>query len=202
VITPQPRPPVLGVLGAVASGKSAVTSRLVELGAVALDADREVGGLLGRAEIAARIGDEVDPGAVAEGRVDRRALADAVFSDSAKRAALEAILHPPVVEAARRLADAPPAGARAVVIDAPLLLEAGLDAMCDELWFVDTPRADRVRRAEESRGWNEAELDRREQAQVSVDEKRRRADRVIDNDGTLDALRARVEQAFEALCAG
>ncbi len=197
--TPAPRPPVIGVIGAVASGKSAVTARLVGLGAVALDADREVGGLLASPEIAMRIASEVDPRAVADGAIDRRALADAVFSDPHKRAALEAILHPPVAEAARRLAGSPPAGATAVVIDAPLLLEAGLDALCDELWFIDTPRADRVRRAAESRGWDVAELDRRERAQLSVDVKRQRADRVIDNSGTLDELLVNVDRAFQGL---
>jgi len=196
---PAPRTPVIGILGAIASGKSAVTRALAALGAAVHDADKEVGELLNAPEVLERIAREVDPRAVAGGALDRKALADAVFADADTRAALEAILHPPVLESARRLARNPPPGASAVVIDAPLLIEAGLDALCDELWYVDTPREVRVRRASDTRGWSEDELDRRERAQIPLEEKRGRADRVIDNSGSLDELEERVASAWRAL---
>ncbi len=191
--------PVIGLLGGVASGKSAVAARLVELGAAALDADREVGELLESPEIVARIGREVSAGAVKDGEIDRAALGAVVFGDEKKRKALEGILHPPVVDAARRLVAGPPEGADAVVIDAPLLIEAGLDVLCDELWFVETPVERRLAWARERRGWGEGELEQRERAQVSLEEKRRLVDRVIENDGSLDDLNRAVDRAWAEL---
>lgn len=198
-VTRKRHTPVIGLLGGVASGKSAVAARLAELGGVVLDADVEVGGLLQDPAILARIAVEVDSAALADGRLDRRVLADAVFNDAAKRGALEAILHPPVIEAARRLIDQPPPGASALVIDAPLLLEAGLDSLCDELWFIDTPAETRRRWALERRGWDAGELERREAAQVSLQDKRRRATRILANDASLDDLRRRVDEAWASL---
>ena len=97
----------------------------------------------------------------------------------------------------RVIARAEASGAAAVIVDAPLLFEAGLDAGCDLVVFVDVPRATRVERVA-GRGWDEAELDRRESAQLSVDEKRRRSDFVIDNSGPQDALRGQAEAALSA----
>jgi len=196
------RAPVIGVVGAVGAGKSAVASALRRLGAAVLDADREVGRLLATPEIAARIGEAFGPGVLREGEVDRRALASEVFGDAGKRARLEAILHPPVVEACRALAASPPEGAAAVVIDAPLLFEAGLDALCDEVWFVDAERATRLERVRASRGWDERELDRRDEAQLPADEKRRRSDRALINEGDERALAAEVERALAAARGG
>lgn len=195
----HPPLPVIALLGGVASGKSAVAARLATLGAAVFDADAEVGGLLRDPTVLARIAAEVDANAVAAGALDRGALADAVFADEGKRRALEAILHPRVVEAAERLAEHPPPDAEAIVIDAPLLLEAGLDAICDELWFIDTPPETRRRWALERRGWDSDELERRERAQVPTDEKRSRSQRVLPNAGSLDELHERVDEAWREL---
>jgi dephospho-CoA kinase len=63
-----------------------------------------------------------------------------------------------------------------------------VDAECDAVIFVDAPREQRLARVAETRGWSEAELDRREKAQMPLDEKRRRSNHVIENDGSRDAL--------------
>ena len=129
----------------------------------------------------------------ASGAVDRSEVAHIVFADHAERRRLEALTHP-WIEARRRAdwAD-PPAHTRALVLDAPLLFEAGLDAQCDAVIFVDTPGDVRVRRVA-ARGWDEAELRRREESQMPLDEKRSRADHVLQNTGDLDALRTEVER--------
>lgn len=194
------RAPVIGIVGTVGAGKSAVASALARLGAAVLDADREVGRLLATPEIAARIGEAFGPGALKGGEVNRGALAAEVFGDAEKRARLEGILHPPVVEACRALVASPPAGAAAVVIDAPLLFEAGLDTLCDEVWFVDAGRATRLERVRASRGWDERELDRRDAAQQPADKKRRRSDRVLINEGDERALAAEAGRALAAAC--
>jgi len=193
---------VIGLVGSIGAGKSAVAAALRELGAAIFDADGEVGRLLASPGIATRIGVEFGHEAAPGGVVDRRALASAVFGDPERRRRLEGILHPPVVEAARALVTSPPPAAAAVVIDAPLLFEAGLDALCDEVWFVRAPREIRLERVRSSRGWDGAELARREAAQLPDAVKRERSDREIENDGGLDELASAVRGAFEAAAAG
>ena len=69
----------------------------------------------------------------------------------------------------------------AIIEDSPLLLEKGLDQICDRIVFVNTDRAVRLARLAQSRGWSESEVDRREKMQLSLDSKARRADYVVDN---------------------
>jgi dephospho-CoA kinase len=87
-----------------------------------------------------------------------------------------------------------------VVVDAPLLYEAGVDKECDFVVFVDAPREQRLARVK-ARGWDEAELDRREKAQLSLQEKRTRADAVVENKGTLDDVRVAVGRLLADLAA-
>jgi dephospho-CoA kinase len=136
----------------------------------------------------------VDP----SGAIDRRAVALRVFADPAERKRLESLVHPWIEAARRRMFAAAPAGTRALVIDAPLLLEVGLDRECDAVIFVESPRADRLRRLAETRGWDSAELDRREAAQWPLDRKRAAAHHVVINAGDLPALRSEVHKALEA----
>lgn len=202
--TPKNQPrrvPVIGLIGDIGAGKSTVAAVLHDLGGAVLDADRAVGALLDDPEIRQRIAAEVAPGALRGGQIDRAALAARVFADADARRALEAILHPPVVAAARRLVASPPARARAIVLDAPLLLEAGMDALCDEVWYITAPEPERQRRVSHSRGWTPAELAQRESAQLPAGKKQARADRVIQNDAGPEELAAAVTRAWEALLA-
>lgn len=192
---------ILGLAGGVGSGKSAVAAILGEVGFVVSDSDAGARAVLGRAdvieELVRALGDGVLDG---EGRPDRRAIADAVFGDQAKRRTLEGIIHPRLHEERARLIEAARAEhAAGVVIDAPLLFEAGVDEECDAVIFVDTPREVRLKRVVEGRGWSEAELARREAAQMPLDQKRERSDAVVVNDGDPDALRARVLSALGAI---
>lgn len=192
---------ILGLAGGVGSGKSAVAAILGEMGFVVSDSDAGARAVLEKPEVIEELVGAFGEGVLdAAGRPDRRAIADAVFGDEAKRRTLESIIHPRLHEERAKLVK----GARAVkaagvVIDAPLLFEAGVDAECDAVFFVDTPRQARLARVARGRGWSEAELARREAAQMPLDEKRRRSDHVIANDGDLDDLRARVRAALEAI---
>ncbi|VAX40436.1 hypothetical protein MNBD_PLANCTO03-1203 [hydrothermal vent metagenome] len=89
------------------------------------------------------------------------------------------------------IAEARAAGAPAVVLDAPLVFEAGLDAECDAVVFVEASRDIRLARVRETRGWDEAELARREKVQLPLDEKADRSDYCVVNDA--DAAHLRVE---------
>ena len=94
----------------------------------------------------------------------------------------------------------PPPGTRALVIDAPLLLEVGLDRECDRIVFVDTPSEARAERVRASRGWTPEELARREDLQWPLDRKRGSADHVIRNDGDPASLRAQVRAVLDEAC--
>ena len=136
----------------------------------------------------------------ADGLVDRKAVAGVVFADEDERKRLEGLTHP-IVRAQRGdlFERAEREGVPGVVIDAPLLFEAGLDAWCDAVIFVDCPREVRLERVIATRGWDEAELARRERAQMPLDEKRARSGFVVDNSGSEERLASEVRAAFEAI---
>lgn len=190
-------PIVVGIAGGVGSGKSAAARAIAHAcGLVVIDFDRRVADALATPDVARLLADRWGPGVLdaSTGGTDRKAVAAIVFTDDAERRWLESVLHPLVWmtrDQARDLAQAH--GQGGVLFDAPLLFESGLDAECDAVVFVDCPREQRLARVRASRGWDEHELDRRERAQLPLEEKRRRSGHVIHNDGSLEelALRAR-----------
>ena len=194
---------VIGIVGGVASGKSLVAEQLRRLGAVILDADRAGHEVLQeksvRRALRQRWGDDVFDD---RGGVDRAAVAQIVFGPSPtgpqERAFLEQITHPRIGGRLReQVAAAQRAGAPVVVLDAPLLFEADWHHLCDQILFVESPREVRLQRARE-RGWTDDQFCAREAAQVSVEEKRRRSDRVIDNGGSLSEVAERVRRWWRA----
>jgi len=190
----------IGLVGGVASGKSRVARMLSDLGAGVLDADRAGHDVLEtNAEVRDAIRQHWGPAVLtADGRVNRQAVARRVFAEGEQAAEdrffLEGLLHPLIRERleafGRRFAVE---GRPAVVLDAPLLLEAGWGSMCDVIAMVEAPREVRVERGR-LRGWTEAEFERREAAQWTVDEKRRHARVVLPNAGSEDDLRRTVEK--------
>lgn len=192
-------PLVVGLAGGIGSGKSAVARMLGELGAIVSDSDAEARRALQRADVRARLvemwGREILD---EQGEVDRAMVAGIVFSLPEAREKLEQIVHPIVHRARlRQLVRARRERAPALVIDAPLLFEAGVDEECDLVVFVDAPLEARLERVRAGRGWDEGELRRREAAQMDLREKRRRADEIIVNDSDQRALRERVDDFFQ-----
>jgi dephospho-CoA kinase len=187
---------VLGVTGGIGSGKSAATEILAELGAVVVDADR-VGhetylpGTLGWDQVVAEFGREV---VAADGSIDRRRLGAIVFADPARLARLNAIVHPLIRDtvAARIAAERSTGRAPAVVVEAALLVEAKWDALVDEVWLITAQRAAVEQRLRAQRGLDRAAIAARMRAQLSDAERAARADVVIDNSGSLQALRAQL----------
>ncbi len=195
---------IIGILGGVASGKTTIARMLAELGAALLDADAAGHEVLRRPEIEEalrqRWGTEVfGP----DGRIDRAKVARIVFGPPprgpAERAWLEQLTHPEIArlltDQSRRLAAS---GTEVGVLDAPLLLEAGWDKLCERLIFADAPRDVRRRRAL-ARGWSAEDFEAREGAQESLDQKRRRADVVIDTSGSLQQTRDQIERFWQSL---
>jgi dephospho-CoA kinase len=195
----------IGLIGGVASGKSAVAAELARRGAVVFDADKIGHAVLQRPavrdELVARWGAEILDGA---GGVSRPAVAKLVFGDSTEaktnRKHLEELLHPLIraqIEAEiRQLSDA---DVPAVVIDAPLLIESGWNEVCQAVIFVDAPREQRLARAEQNRGWSPEEFARREAAQMPIDQKKGWSTHCISNSGSLSELDREVERFWTAV---
>ena len=188
---------LVGLTGGIGAGKSVVAKRLAELGAVVIDSDqlaREVvaPGTDGLAEVVAAFG----PGVLGEdGALNRPALAERVFADRPARERLEAVIHPRVrARTAALVAQTPPGSV--VVNDVPLLVESGIEGMFDLVIVVLASEATRIRRLVEERGMSEDEARRRIAAQATDEQRRAVADIVLDNDGSLDDLRAAVDKAW------
>jgi dephospho-CoA kinase len=192
----------VGLTGGIGSGKSTVSARLAELGAVVIDADvlaREVvaAGTPGLAEIVAAFGPEmIGP----DGELDRAGMGRRVFGDDEARARLEQIIHPRVRARAAEIEAA--AGADAIVVhDIPLLVETGQADSFDVVLVVDAPPELQVQRIVEQRGMSEAEARARIAAQAGRVQRLAAADHVLSNDGSLAQLQAAVEQVYMDLLA-
>lgn len=195
------RPMVIGLVGGIGAGKSAVARVLADLGCVVSDSDAQARAALDepgvRDQLVTWWGKQI---LGADGRIERSKVAKIVFDRPRDRKRLEGVIHPRVRIARQVSLDrAEQSGAPAMVIDAPLLFEAGVDQECDVVIFVDAPLSQRLARVRESRGWDEAELTRRESAQMSLEEKKARSGYVVVNDGDLAALRDRVLEVFERI---
>lgn len=192
--------PVIGLTGGIGSGKSTVGRMLRDLGCLVVDADELARAALRDPEIRRVLVEWWGSSILdASGEVDRAAVAGLVFASSPQRARLESVVHPWIENRRRAMFAQAPPGSRALVIDAPLLLEAGLDRECDAIVFVDAPRELRLARLARLRGWNEAELARREESQLPLDEKRARSDYVLRNDGDLAALAGQVRRTLSKI---
>jgi dephospho-CoA kinase len=190
----------VGLTGGVASGKSTVSAILAELGAVIIDADvlaREVvaKGTPGLEKVVAEFGAEL---LTPEGELDRPAMGRLVFADEDSRRRLEAIVHPLVFERIVELEAA--AGPDDVVVhDIPLLAESGRADTFDAVIVVDADPEVQVERMVAERGWTREEAEARMLAQASREERLAIATHVVENNGSLEALRARVEEVFADL---
>ncbi|WP_433237746.1 dephospho-CoA kinase [Actinomadura nitritigenes] len=190
----------VGLTGGIGSGKSEVSARLDERGAVVIDADkiaREVvePGTPGLAAVVAEFGAEV---LLPSGALDRERVGRIVFADADRLAALNAIVHPLVGERMQELMDAAPADA-IVVYDVPLLAENGLAGMYDAVVVVDAPEETQLDRLTSRRGMTEEDARARMANQATREQRRAVATHVIDNSGTLDDLKSQVDALWETL---
>lgn len=191
---------IIGLTGNIATGKSTVLHYLQQKGAYVLDADKlahesmQKGTHTYWAIIDAFGAGITQP----NGSIDRAKLGSVVFPDPAKLAQLEAIVHPSVFDLARR--ELAGLNAEVVILEAIKLLEAGqLVTLCDEVWVVTASTETQLQRLREMRQMDEAEARRRMAAQSPQVEKIKQAHRVIENNGTVAALSAQLDEAWAAV---
>ena len=193
---------VIGLVGGIGSGKSTVARAFADLGCVVSDSDKAGAEALRKPEVVKKLVEWWGDGILDDsGAVDRKKVASIVFMDSDARNKLEGLVHPLIHEQRRAMIELSRSQGdiRAVIVDAPLLFEAGVDSECDAVVFVQTPKRIRAQRVQETRGWDEMELDRREKAQLGLEHKRERADYVVANGGSVDELPAQVTRILDEI---
>ncbi len=189
---------ILGLTGSLGMGKSTTARFFAEAGVPVHDADAVVHRLY-EGEAAGAI-EAAFPGTTAGGKVDRTKLGARVLNDAAALKRLEAIVHPLVQEAQRRLlAEAEAAGEKVALLDIPLLFETGGDRRCDAVVVVSAPPEVQRARVLERPGMSPDKLDAILARQIPDAEKRRRADFVVDTSKGFDAARAQVRAILDAV---
>lgn len=198
-------PKVIGITGGIATGKSTVLRLFGEFGARTLSADdlaRDVLAKDGPAyhQTIERFGEGIlKPG----GEIDRPALAAIVFSDSQARADLNGITHPHIISAMQQAIDgfrnAPPAPDAVMALEIPLLVECGLEGMVDEVVVVAAEHETQQSRLTNRKGLTAEEARQRIAAQMPIERKVERADRVIWNSGSIEDLRGSVHAVWDEI---
>lgn len=192
----------LGVTGGLGSGKTVVARFFADKGGVHFDADRVAKDiLLGSEEVlravTAAFGEDV---LGADGKIETAKLAHHTFHDQAKQQELNEIIHPRVVAAAlKQMAEAASQGAPLFILDAPLLFEAGLEKHLDKTLVVTAAEEVRIQRALDRGGLSEDDIRRRMALQMPEEEKLNKADIIVENNGTLEELTARLDQVYMTL---
>lgn len=193
----------IGLTGGIGSGKSTAARRLMQLGAPVYRAD----------EISRRA---LDPGApcydlvlaefgedilLPDGSIDRKRLAEIIFTSSERRETLNGIIHPYVIKTMFSLAQTDFARSHnpIAVFDVPLLFESGLDALMDATVLVICEQETRVRRVMERDGFSREHVLSRMCAQMPEEEKRLRADYILDNNGSEEDLNRQIDALYAIL---
>ena len=192
---------VIGLTGGMASGKTSVARMLAKLGAHVIDADVIAKKLVTPGQPALRLLAEIfGPGIIQpDGNLNRGALAAIVFNDHEKLEKLNAVLHPLVIqktmEKLRIFKETQPESV--IIIDAPLLLEAGMTKLVDEVWVVIAGEEEQIKRAVLRENLSREEAKKRLAAQMPLKEKLKYANKVIDNSGSISSTAGQVKTLWE-----
>lgn len=191
---------VIGLTGGIACGKSVVSDALRKVGAQVLDADR-------LAHELAAPGGALFPVYVEhfgrnilkdDGSLDRRAIGEIVFRNHGEHEWIDRVSHPILLdELKRRIEACKKQGHRVVILDVPLLFEAGWDSLCDEIWVVSVSMEIQLSRLMKRDCLTVEQAEARIAAQMSLKEKCSRGDIVLDNSGSRERLEAMAKALYK-----
>ena len=191
---------IIGVTGAIGSGKSIVSKILNDLGAVIIDADifsraATAKGSDALGELVSYFGEEI---LMQNGELDRKKLANTAFNDEVKLHALNAITHKHIVKKIKSAIDNIKATGKSevIVVDAPIPLEHGFIDVVDEVWVVTAEKDKRINRIMERSGYTREEAESRQNSQMKDEEYLRLADEVLENNGEIEELEKAVVKLF------
>ncbi len=186
----------IGLTGGIASGKSTVSTYLSKCGLPVVDADKiarklaEKGGAIWKA-YAERYGSKAIN---ADGTLDRKKLGEKIFSSPKELEWVNSTTHPMIRAACfEEIADIEKNGSNIVILDIPLLFETGWQKYVDESWLVSIPKEIQLHRIIQRDGLSIQEAEKRIAAQMTLEEKSRLADKIIDNSDSLEALYSLVD---------
>ena len=193
---------VIGLTGGIGSGKSTVSRFLAELGAVIIDADK-----IGHAvlepdseawqQVVAAFGRQI---LKPNREIDRKKLGKIVFGSAEALSRLNRIMHPQIYRIVKaQLEQYRRQGMDVVVVEAPLLIEAGWTSLVDEVWVTLAPEATILKRLKEGMGLSKAESMARIRSQLPAKERVKHAHVAINTDLSLDELKARVNKLWQGL---
>lgn len=193
---------VIGLTGGIGSGKSTVSQVLAEMGAMVIDVDT-VGhqayqpGTETWKDVVAAFGEGV---VATDGSIDRKKLGAIVFGEAGALERLNRIVHPRMYDMmAEQIEEYRRQGVKVVVLDAAILIEANWTPLVDEVWLTVASESTVVQRVKDRTGLPEEQIRSRIRSQLSNEERKKHASVVINNDGSLDELRAKVVELWEGL---
>jgi len=181
---------VIGITGSIGTGKSTVSKYLQNKGYRVLDADVIAKGELEDPEVAAEIAAVFGPEILTDGQVVRKKLGGLIFRDSEKRKKLNALIHPRVIKTIEEELESTEG---LVFVDIPLLYEAGLEYLCDKILVVYASRRTQIARLTERDGIGEEYALLKIEAQMDIEEKKKLADFLVDNEGSPAETFAQIE---------
>ena len=195
---------LIGLTGGIASGKSTVSAILRRLGAKIIDADALARQIVephqpAWNEIVNTFGEEI---LQSDGTLDRKKLRKLVFDEPHARKQLEDITHPRIRRLAQeKIAESAATGAPLVVYEAPLFFETGIHVWLRPVILVASDTATQKRRLQERDNLTDEEIEQHLKAQMSLEEKRKLADYVVENNGTVEELERAVERTVQKVLA-
>ena len=194
---------LIGLTGNIGSGKSTVAKMLAEKGAVIIDADALAKAATQDPYVLEQITQKLGPDLIQDGQLDRKKTAELVFNNPEARQMLNGIIHPWVRQkSAERISELmqSPSPPKIIVQDIPLLYESGLEKTFDAVIVVYAPLEQRIARVMSRSNLSESEIRARDAAQISLEEKAKRADVVIDNSRDLEYLQEQVDKVWVNCC--
>ncbi|MFP4661437.1 MAG: dephospho-CoA kinase [Halanaerobiales bacterium] len=192
---------IIGLTGGIASGKSTVSSILDELGAALIDSDKLAHDVLKDKSVCKKIVESFGKQVLNEdGEINRSSLGEIVFNDPEKRKDLENITHPVIISRIHKKIEEYEKENRNIVLDAPLLFEANLDRIVDQTWVVYVDKKTQIKRLMSRNGMDYEKAKARVESQMPLKKKKKMADVVIDNMGSISQLKEDVIKRWRDFC--